>query len=293
MRVLTLLVRHGTDRFPNAIDDVAGLFARQMPDVEWDLVVIDNKLPEDCEQTLGPHRTLIGGSNAMREFSAWQSGLAFIGQRLDGYDFVNLTTEAFRALYTAYLDRFNTAMLRLVSCRGAAVGHVDYYNEPVRLFGRQSQAWLRTSFVVLPPAELKMLGPLVSVTESSEIFSGEPEAPFRPDAPLSERCREYLLGWLTGDGTGQGVEWHSRFALSQETLPQFQNKVISILNEHMFSVRLRAQGCAMVDATWLATCAGKLGRDGRSLGPIPSWRRQLTERDTAAVPRNVLFDSLR
>src|SRR5271166_487343 len=289
MRILTLLVRHGTDKFPGAIDDVAALFARQLPEVEWDLIVIDNKLPGNHEQVLGPRRVLIGGSNAMREFSAWQSGLAFAGQRLGDYDFVNLATEAFSTLYTAYLDRFDTTMLRLVAGRGVAVGHVDRYNDPVLLLGRQSQAWLRTSFVFLPPAELKMLGSLISVAEPSGLFSGNPESPFCPDAPLSENYRDYLLGWLTGDGTGQGVEWHSRFVLSQETLPQFQNKVIAILNEHMFSVRLRAQGCAMVDTTWLATRAKGLGR-GELLGPIPSWRKQLTERDTDAVPPNVLFD---
>jgi hypothetical protein len=292
MRVLTLLVRHGTDRFPGAVDDVAALFARQLPEVEWDLIVIDNKLPVDHEQALGPQRILVGGSNAMREFSAWQNGLAFAGERLADYDFVNLATEAFRTLYMAYLDRFNTDMLRVVLGRGAAVGHIDYYNQPVLLFGRQSQAWLRTSFVFLPPAELKMLGSLVSVTDPDEIFSGNAEAPFLRDAPLSENYRSYLLGWLTGDGTGQGVEWHSRFTLSQDTLPQFQNKVVSILNEHMFSIRLRTQGCAMVDTTWLATRAGKSAHAGQPLGPIPGWRRQLTERDTAAVPSNLLFDSL-
>jgi len=290
MRVLTLLVRHGTDKFPGAIDEVAALFARQLPEVDWDLIVIDNKLPEDYEQALGVRQVLIGGSNAMREFSAWQSGLAYAGRRLSDYDFVNLTTEAFGTLYTAYLDRFSRNMLRLISRRGAAVGHIDYYNAPVRLFGRQSRAWLRTSFVFLPPAELKMLGSLISIAEPAGIFSGNPETPFLPDAPISENYQGYLLGWLTGDGTGQGVEWHSRFTLSGDTLPHFQNKVVAILNEHLFSIRLRAQGCAMVDATWLATRAGKLGSNGQPLGPIPSWRKQLTERDTDAVPPNVLFN---
>ena len=289
MRILTLLVRHGTDKYPGAIDDIVGLFARQLPEAEWDLIVIDNTLPKDYEEGLGPHRLLIGGSNEMWEFSAWQNGLAFVGHRLADYDFVNLATDAFRTLYTAYLDRFNIEILRLISCRGAAVGHIDYYNEPVLLLGRQSQAWLRTSFVFLPPPELKMLGSLVSVAEHRGLFSGNPEAPFHPDAPLSGNYQAYLLDWLTGEGTGQGVEWHSRFTLSQDTLPLFQNKVIAILNEHMFSIRLRAQGCAMVDATWLATRARTLGR-GDPLGPIPSWRKQLTERDTDAVPSNLLFD---
>ena len=95
MRILTLLVRHGTDKFPGAIDDVAALFARQFHEVEWDLIVIDNKLPEDYVEGLGSGHVLIGGSNAMREFSAWESGLAFVGQRLGGYDFINQPPKPF------------------------------------------------------------------------------------------------------------------------------------------------------------------------------------------------------
>ena len=76
---------------------------------------------------------------------------------------------------------------------------------------------------------------------------------FRPSAPLSANYQKYILDWLTGNGTGQGVEWHSRFGLTPESLPFFEAKASAILNEQMLSVRLRAQGCALLDATWLAT----------------------------------------
>jgi hypothetical protein len=283
MRILTLLVRHGVAKFENAIEDLEALFAHQMPSVDWDLLVIDNALPVGREETLAANRRLIGGSHAQREFSSFDAGVAYVGRRLADFDFIHLATAAFRTLYTAYLDLFSPEMLRLVSRRAAAVGHIDYYNEPVMLLGRPSQAWLRSSFVFLPPAELKILGSLVSVKDRDQLFTGDPAAPFRIDAPLSENCRRYVLEWLTGEGTGQGVQWHSRFVLSDETLPMFQDKVIAILNEHLLSIRLRAQGCAMVDATWLATRAKTLVPAGRPVGPIPNWKKQLAERDTDPV----------
>ena len=289
MRVITLLVRHGTGKFEHAVEDIEAIFARQMPFVEWDLVVIDNTLREDYEEGLGPNRVLIGGSNAQREFSSFDSGIAYFNRRGARYDLVHFATEAFLTLYTRYLDRIDEGMLRFVLQRGAAVGHIDYFNEPVLAFGRQSQAWLRSSFLFLPPAELKILGSLVSVKEHAALFTGDPMAPFRSDAPLSENYRCYLIDWLTGEGTGQGVQWHSRFTLSHDTLSLFQDKVVAILNEHLLSIRLRAQGCAMVDATWLATRAKTLTPAGEPLGPIPSWRRQITERDTDPVPFQALF----
>jgi hypothetical protein len=292
MRVLTLLVRHGTAKYENAVGEIDAFFARQMPLVERDLVVIDNALPEEYEEALGRNRVLIGGSNAGWEFSSWDSGIAYVGPRLADYDLVHLATSAFRMLYTRYLDRISEVMLRLVLRRGAAVGHIDYFNDPIMVFGRQSQAWLRSSFLFLPPAELKMLGSLVNVINQTALFTGDPTAPFRGDAPLSGNYQQYLLNWLTGDGTGQGVQWHSRFALSTDTLTFFQSKVVEILNEHLLSIRLRAQGCAMIDATWLAARAETLRAADQPLGPIPSWRRQVTERDTDAVPSSLLFDYL-
>jgi hypothetical protein len=77
---------------------------------------------------------------------------------------------------------------------------------------------------------------------------------------------------------------------SYDTLPLFQNKVVAILNEHLLSIRLRAQGCAMLDATWLATRARMLVPAGQPLGPIPSWRKQITERDIDPAPPSLLLD---
>ena len=174
-------------------------------------------------------------------------------------------------------------MLGLVQGRAAAVGHIDAFNASVWIDRQVVQSWIRSSFVFLPPLELRLLGSLVSIRDKTPYFSGDPAAPFSPAAPLSQQYQQNILGWLTGAGTGQGTEWHSRFQLSQETLGFFENKSIAILNEQMLSCRLRAQGCHLVDATWLATRADWPALGGRELGEIPDWRTQLAERDEASL----------
>jgi hypothetical protein len=283
MRIITLLLRHGTAKYTSAIEESDALFARQLSTVPRDLVVIDSALATDYEQRLGPGRVLIGGSNAHWEFSAWDCGLAYLGDRISDYHLIHLATSAFQALPGRYLDRFDAEMLGLILHRAAAVGHIDYFNEPVTLLGRSLQAWIRSSFIFLPPGELRLLGSLVSINDRASFLSGDPEAPFRANAPLSANYQKYIIDWLTGSGTGQGVEWHSRFGLTLETLPFFEAKAAAILNEHMLSLRLRAQGCAMVDATWLATQRMRLPK-GHPLGAIPNWRWQVTARDTDAAP---------
>ena len=287
MRIVTLLARHGTTKYADAIENIDELFAHQLPKVQREIVVIDNTLPEDYEKSVDRGRTLIGSSNAHWEFSAWDRGIAYLGRRIETYDLVHLATSAFRSLYIRYLDRFNENMLSLIVGRGAAVGHIDYFNEPVVLLGRSLQAWIRTSFFFIPPEELRLLGSLTTINDPGRFFSGNPDRPFCADAPLSTNYQKFILDWLTGGGTGQGVEWHSCFRLTAETLPYFEAKTVAMLNEQMLGVRLSAQGCAMVDATWLAARSTQLP-PGQPLGAIPNWRWQITKRDTDAAPQTLI-----
>jgi hypothetical protein len=285
-RIITLLARHGTAKYADALHEIRTLYQRQMPEAAHDVLVIDNALALDHEERIELGVTLIGGSNTAWEFSAWDSGLAYLSHHLDEYDLVNLATSAFRQLYARYLDRFDLDMLGLLRRRAAAIGHIDYYGAPVSLLRIGSQAWLRSSFIIVPANELRLLKTLVSVTDTSCFFSGDPASPFRANAPISAAYRNNILSWLTGEGTGQGVTWHTRFDLNAETLSFFESKTLAILNEQMLSNRLRRQGCALVDATWLATCAWL--HDGASIGVIPNWRQQVTARDEAAAPMSLL-----
>ncbi|WP_244571241.1 hypothetical protein [Mesorhizobium carmichaelinearum] len=252
------------------------MFARQMPDVKHHMLVVDNALPVGHISELGRDVELIGGSNSDWEFSAWDSGIDHIGERLHEYDLVHLATSAFREFTPDHLKLIDSRVVGFLQSLQAALGHIDFYNEPVSLLGIQSQAWLRSSFILMPPKHLKALGSLVSVSSDSPIFSGNPRAPFRDDAPVSEVYKRLLLRWLTGDGTGQGVAWHSRFDLTREALPFFENKARAILNEQMLTNRLLANGCEIVDATWLAGKARR--RRSGSRGDIPDWRVQITPR---------------
>jgi len=284
MRILTIFARHGDVKYTSALDELDSFYARFLPEVVRETVIVDNALPETHRICLSPGSILVGGSNRAWEFSAWDSGLAFAGRRVLEFDYIHLVTSAFRQLYTAYLERFDITMLAALRGRAVAVGHIDRFNEPVRIFGRVSQSWLRSSFLLIPPTELRLLGSLVSVTDGRAIFSGDPASPFRHDAPISEGYRANILGWLTGAGTGQGFVWHSRFDLDPKALAMFEAKTLAILNEHALAVRLRAQGCATVDATWLSGCVARGGGAAISRDVIPCWQEQLADRDTDAVP---------
>jgi hypothetical protein len=280
MRVLTIFVRTGTTKYATAEEELSQLFRTQLPQVERTTIVVDTALPP-CEAERSTKRVVIGGDNSVREFSAFDSGVAAAGHDIWDYDLVNFTTAAFRQLYWDYLERFRPEVLSSIVGRAACLGHIDCYNRPIEVRGCVSQHWLRTACIFLPPTELKILGTFVSTRDREEWFSGDPSAPFRADAPLSDSYKKLIIDWLVGNDIGQGVKWHTRITLDEENLPEFERKAMAILNEHLFGVRLRAARCRTIDVTWLS---GQLA--GRRREPVDwntPWFRQLANRDRHAL----------
>jgi hypothetical protein len=281
LRVLTILARFGSDQYTDAEDDIAELFARQMPMVERQVVIVDNALPRDVVGRRDDGSVLIGGDNSTREFSAFDRALEFVGAEIWQYDFVHFATSAFKILYVAYLERFVPSLLAAAAGRPVCIGHIDCYNEPIELGAHRNQHWIRTCFFFLPPAEAMALGSFVSVADGRKFFSGDPAAPFRADAPLDQRYRGYITDWLTGAGVGQGVTWHSTFSLTPGTLEGFEQKARMILNEQLLAIRLQALGCRLVDVTWLSAMLRKY--EPREISWSASWREQLANRDRDAL----------
>lgn len=275
-RILTILARFGTEKYPNAEADIAEIFKRQMPAVDRTVIIVDNALPPGLVQERRDG-ILLGGDNSAREFSAFDRALDFVGSDIWSYDLVHFATSAFNTLYINYLERFDDRLLEAIAGRAVCVGHVDCYNEPVDVLTYHSQHWIRSCFFFLPPTEAKALGGFVSVVDGKPFFSGSPDEPFRGGAPISPRYRKYITEWLTGGDIGQGVEWHSSFALTRETLPTFEHKALSILNEQLLGIRLRALGCALIDVTWLSSVLRH--KSALEISWTTDWREQLASRD--------------
>lgn len=275
MKVVSLFVRYGKEKYVDADLRVKQVILERFPSISHKMIVIDNSLPNSFVDADNPDCIVIGGDNSQWEFSGWDCALRFLGKEVWAYDLVHLATSAFETLYTKYIDIFDRSMLEFAANRCVVLGHIDCYNEPVELLTFVSQSWIRTSFLFVRPVELMALDRVCSVSRLETFFSDAPDQPFLAEAPISDNYKKYILDWLVGGGTGQGVEWHSRFALNSETLPYFAQKALAIINEHLLINRLQALGCLPVDAIWLSGAYKKTKAQDVN---VPSWRTQLAER---------------
>lgn len=276
LRIATVLVGHERQVYLEKARKIDALLSATVPNAVREMVIVDNARPRIEFERVDESTVIVGGDNSLREFSAWDRGLAQLERTRSNPDLVHFATSAYDALYSSYLECFDARLLAASLAARAVVGHVDYYDDPVEVVGRASQPWLRTSYFFVPMEAVRAIRSMVSFEDPGALFTGDPARPFRQDAPVCERYQGYILSWLTGDGTGQGVVWHSRFDLTKETLPTFEAKAMAIVNEHLLSVRLREAGYPVVDVSWLA---GRLVSGGvQEVEWNRPWQSQVAER---------------
>src|SRR5260370_38768966 len=115
-------------------------------------------------------------------------------------------------------------VLGAVGRRLSGLGHIDCCNDAVEILGFRTQHWTRTCFFFLPPTEVKVLGRFVTIRDGSGFFSADPDAPFRPDAPLIHTYGEYITSWLTASANSQGVHSHIRMTPTRHRASACENK---------------------------------------------------------------------
>ena len=270
LHVLCLYLRHGTDDYPHAMDDLQAWYAARMAGADVTTWIIDNKIQQEFDGLdLDTGFRLLSGDNEHWEFSGFQKILLQHRSELEPYDVIHFVTSAFNTLYTGYLDHFAMENLQLVAHRRVCLGHIDAYDEPVQLDGEAAQSWIRTCFFFMSPESAYSIPGFVSFRQPALFFDAQ--GSFLSNGSLSENYKSYITAWLTGEAI-QGVSWHRRTLDRQ----MFVRKTLAILNENMLSQQLRKAGVDLVDFYWLVNN----GRQLRSSWdcPVPGWAEQIGTR---------------
>lgn len=251
LKILCLFVRHGSERYPEALSTLDDWYVRHGLMGQRTLWIIDNSLPaETAPRRLGPETLLLAGDNRAWEFSAWSRALREARTAAIQFDLVHFVTSSFNTLYTRYLDHFQRDMLHYVHTRQVCLGHIDSYDRPVEFAGHRSAAWIRTCFFFLSAPLARKVEPWAAFTDRTPLFATPTTTAFRPGAPLSEDYQRRIRIWLEGQEVG-GHTWHSPILPGQKEVDRFQHKTVAILNEHSLAVTLRNLPVRLVDYCWL------------------------------------------
>ena len=251
MKILCLFVRHGTEKYPEALTVLDQWYERHGLRGQRTLWIIDNALdPMRCPATSPTGERLLPGDNRAWEFSAWDTALAQMMAGAVRYDIIHFVTSAFNTLYTGYLNHFSREMLDYALARNVCVGHIDSHRQPMQLEEFLSASWVRTCFFFLPESAICRGKPWAAYSDPSKFFTSPQSREFRIDAPLSPAYQTHITAWLEGQKIGWHT-WHSPVVAGGDENVRFQRKTLAILNEHRLSITLRQAGIKLADFCWL------------------------------------------
>ena len=279
MKILCLFVRHGTEKYPDALAVLDRWYERHGLMDQRTLWIIDNALDSSrCPEVTSTGVLLRAGDNQAWEFSAWDQALGQVTAGKTQFDLIHFVTSAFNTLYTQYLDHFCPEMLEYTLARNVCLGHIDASKQPMQLGGTLSDAWVRTCFFFLTRSTLRKLAPLTAFPDASRFFISTESREFRPDAPLSPAYQAHIKAWLEGQEIGWH-SWHSPVGTGRAENVRFQRKTLAILNEHQLAITLRSTGTKLADFCWLFSLRNN---------PLSAVMDPPTESDQLIIRRRIL-----
>jgi hypothetical protein len=237
------------------------LLDRVFPGSPRHILVVDNAIAACFEFRAKGNVDVISGDNTLREFSAWNRGIAWLDSmgRPSDDSIALIANDTYQTGYgDAYLRAITRRHVQSALARNGLFGHIDAYPRPVRLLGLTFQRWIRSSLIIAKWGTLRRLLPFGIPIPDSDIFSNDKEF-FKVSAPLSENYRTYIRSWLFDD-TKKDSEfpytWHSKTALTPDTFGDMVAKARCILCEHYFSAVAQSKGIPL--------CTYSRGFPGRS-----------------------------
>lgn len=258
-RITAILSQYDRTKHRGSIPRLISVLDRS--ELLTNLIVVDNAREGDWTHRISDDFVQAGGDNSLREFSAFDRGFEVAAREGLECDAFLLVTDAFRAYGDDFLNLFDERVVECCSRLNACVGWMDSYMEECRIGRFAYDTWIRTSFVLVPPSLVELLRPMGADLSDLRLFTGDPEAPFSERADVSENLRSVLVEWLTNrevETSRLEERWHSRFDLTEETLPFFQAKVTAILLEHLMSAKLKSYAVPAYDLR----CIRRLGDCG-------------------------------
>lgn len=266
VRLGTIMVRHGTATYPDALPTLRQVLAR-IGQGDSPILIVDNADEHLPWQRMDATVELMGGDNSAWEFSGWQKGVTEFLSRYPETEVLLFVTDAFVNSrknpdddYTKTTGQSDVAVVQRDQAIIGLLYPQDFYfrshHDAISycLEKWRFEHWLRTAYFYLSRTTVnRLLAAGGFVTYGSvaafcpENFAGEI---FLESAPIDKCWREKLQNWLTTD-------WYRSAPITPARWGYVRAKALAILNEHALYFRLRDMKTPVIDLRWLRWAEGR------------------------------------
>lgn len=242
-KVVGLLVVYYEDYFTSAVTRFESLLTQLSND--YLLILISNNSVLNSS-SCSDHRLRLEGDNALREFSAWDKGLAYCRdhQLLADDGLLVLANDTFchhnhfglitrRAFTSAFRDLLRKSNEPIIA------GEVHSFGHDFQILGKSSSSWVSTYLFGMTAELFRRLGRLTPETDMDSFFTGQSEDDFI-SGPISKHLAKHIQSWLFSPERKNS--WYRAGHLNYSNRNSYIGKAKSILCEKFLSAEVISIG---------------------------------------------------
>ena len=235
-KVVGLLVVYYEDYFANAVTQFESLLTKLSDD--YLLIIISNNTilsSSNCSD----RRLRLEGNNALREFSAWDKGLAYCRdhQLLADDGLLVLANDTFchhnhfgpitrRAFTSAFHDLLRKSNEPIIA------GEVHSFGRDFQILGKPASSWVSTYLFGMTAELFRRLEHLTPEMDMDSFFTGRNEDDFI-SGPISKHLAQHIQSWLFSPERKNS--WYKAGHLNHSNRNSYIGKAKSILCEKVLS----------------------------------------------------------
>lgn len=263
-RIIILFLAYGDSHILSGLRKVSLIANSMFPDSEIHVVLIQNNLncflarENYCMFNNFKSFNCIYGDNTLFEFSGWDHGFNYVKDKFNpsSHDLILYVNDTFhRRNYkdggSSFLEFFNADIIEGLEDQEFALGYLDDFPRPVKLFNIEYSSWIRSNIFILSYSIAKRIHPLQFPLSKNLIFNDQGVF-FKDTELISANWRAYISSWLFAEKSDlypeYSLNWIKSQPLSDGNRIFFQKKALAILSEHYLSARLHAQQIIIIDA---------------------------------------------
>lgn len=245
-KVVGLLVVYYEDYLTSAVTQFESLLAKLSED--YLLIIISNNTTLSSS-SYSDRILRLEGDNALREFSAWDKGLAYCRSHQlladDGLlvlandtfchhnHFGFITRRAFTSAFRGLMRKPNEPII---------AGEIHTFGSDFHILGKPSSSWVSTYLFGMTAELVRRLDHFTPETDMDSFFTGQSEDDFI-GGPISKTLAEHIQRWLFSPE--QKNSWYKASHFDHSNRNSYVGKAKSILCEKFLSAEVNSVGGQM------------------------------------------------
>lgn len=242
-------LRYGFNDYPKSFDLIYSHFSK-FKKLKTNFFIVDNKTNNFVKKPFKKNIKFIKGDNSFLEFSALDKILKKIKKNQDKSNISILVNSSYFKNYSGSKETFLKfinlkTLIKFNKLKKTVSGRIDYYHRGLVVNDYKFFTWMRASFLIFRTEDLKFIKSFNSYGNKNISYKN-----VYKQYKINNTYKNFINSWLNKKQLAKNLpgNWDTNFKYKNK---KKLKKILSIINEHIFSINIRKNNFQLMDLVCL------------------------------------------